>query len=184
MLERILILLITTVIILATHGPAEEIIGNDETEVVQSESMDTGEVKDKGFKQGSIFVNAGFMYGSSLIGGEFEFGLARFLGLEIGGGFVGANAGMNLHVLPKKHLDLCLSALADYMPALEAVLPDFNLIVRGFFGSSARVGICGRIGVAICTVNKSVGAYQITVEYKRGAPMLTYALGVAIKAKK
>lgn len=120
------------------------------------------------------------MYGSAFIDGDVEFGLGRRVGILVGGGLVGANAGMTLHVMPKKHVDLDLAATADYMAGLQAVEPDLSFNIRGFFGRSARVGVCGKIGIALITVDR----YVAGMRYRVGNPMLTYAVGVAIKAKK
>lgn len=140
--------------------------------------------RDNGFGRGSVVANAGFMYGSSLVGGEFEFGVAKIFGLQVGGGFVGANAGANVHVFSRKHIDLYLSGTANYMPGLQAVLPAVTWNVRGFFGSGARVGVCGMIGVAVCTVTTVVEVSGTSLRYTPGQVMLSYAIGVPIKVKK
>jgi len=152
-----------------------EIIGENEPEKIQK----TEPLERESFRTGSIYLNAGVLYGSSLAGIDAEFGVNRVIGFIVGGGFVGLNAGMTFHVLSKKHIDLFIAATGDYMPGLKTVVPDISFNVRGFFGKRARAGVCGKIGIAVVTVNRTLNG----LHYEAGMPMLTYAIGVPIKIK-
>jgi hypothetical protein len=183
--QRSVTLFAAAVLTITAYGLAEETIGSDEPEQqAPLQKIERSQPAGNGFKEGSVYMNVGVMYASALIGAEFEFGLSRALGFEVGLGLVGANAGLNFHVLSKEKVDLYLSAAADYMPGLGAICPDFAFNVRGFFGQAARAGLCAKLGIAICTVNKSLTLGSTTLNYKKGMPMLTYSIGVPIKLKR
>jgi hypothetical protein len=153
---------------------SEELIGDENSPTSVANTTDF-----KGVKKGSILITPGILYASSLVGGEVEFGLAKFISLMFGAGFIGADGGVVFHVLNKNHINLTINCLGDFMPALQSVLPEVSFGVRGFFGRSARVGVGGRIGIAIITNTISVSG----IHYTAGAPMLTYCIGVPIRVK-
>jgi hypothetical protein len=153
---------------------SQELIG-DETKPAPAAAASGS----KEMKSGSIVITPGILYASSLVGGEFEFGVSKIASFMFGVGFIGADAGVGFHVLNKEHMDLSINALADYMPALQSVLPEICFSVRGFFGQSARVGLGGRIGISIITNTIDVNGHH----YTAGGPMLTYCIGVPIRVK-
>jgi hypothetical protein len=163
----------------------DETIGGDDAAYTAAEPATTKRKEvDKGFGRGSIVANVGFMYASSLIGGEFEFGVAKNLGVQVGAGLFGGNAGIRVHPYSRKHIDMFISGTANYMPALQAVLPAVNFNLHGYFGNSARVGVGGMIGIMMCTVDKTLTNGSTSLRYRPGQLMLSYALGVPIKIKR
>lgn len=135
-----------------------------------------------GFGRGSHVITPGLLYGSSLIGVDYEFGITRFLGIQIGGGFVGADAGVNIHILPKKNFDMFFVLDGNFLPGL-GVFPGLNLGMRGLFGDRAKVGIAGEIGFMVSTVDRNFEAFGQKVGYKKGDILLNFAIGVPIRIR-
>jgi hypothetical protein len=136
------------------------------------------------FKKGSLFVNAGILFGCGAFGGEAEFGIWDKLGLQAGAGLLGLNAGSNFHIFSTGRNDLTVGMLADYLPGIKTVVPEINLGYRFFPGKKGRVGLSLRCGLAFSTVDDSIEDGDIRVTFKKGYPFLMYAVGVSIKAIK
>jgi hypothetical protein len=138
--------------------------------------------KGDGFQKGALFVNAGILYGCGAFGGEVEFGVHNSLGLQIGAGLLGLNAGPILHIHSTQRNDITLGLLAGYLSGINAVVPEVNLGYRFFPGQASRVGIAMRCGIAISTTDTQINDGNIVIQFKRGRPFLTYAVGVTVKA--
>lgn len=129
-----------------------------------------------GFKSGTQFITPGFLYANSLFGAEYEIGLNRVLGLQVGAGFIGAEFGAVVHMIAKSNFDLHF--IADGNLAFGAgVWPGISLGMRGLFGKAARAGIGGKIGVAFCTSYINVG----NVYHEPGDPLLIIGIGAPIR---
>jgi hypothetical protein len=129
-----------------------------------------------GFNSGTQFITPGFLYANSLIGVEYEIGLNRILGLQVGAGFIGAEFGAVLHMIARSNFDLHL--IADGNVALGVgVWPGISLGMRGLFGKAARAGLGGKVGVAFCTSY----FYSGNVYHEPGDPLLIIAIGAPIR---
>lgn len=133
-----------------------------------------------GFRNGTQFLNIGLFYGSALVGVDYEYGFNKVFGIQAGGGLLGADAGVNIHFLPKKHVDMYVCIDANYMPGY-AVVPGINLGMRGLFGKSARVGVGGELGFMIGTAEKTFSFGGTTVHYTPGEILINFALGVPVR---
>lgn len=151
-----------------------------ETEIIGTEDLPpakTKQINKSSFHKGANILNPGFLgYGGSLIGFEYEYGILDFLGIQIGGGFLGINAGPNFHVLRAKHADLYFAPNVVFIPGVF-YLPCINFASRFYFGQAARVGISGIIGIGFIGNDVSVG----NVHYDAGQPAFNIGIGVPIR---
>ena len=137
-----------------------------------------------GFKRRSLFINTGFLYGCGALGGEVEYGVFNKIGLQIGAGFFGLNTGANFHIYSSKRHDISIGGLTDYLPGIKSVVPELNIGYRFFPGKKDRVGIAMRCGIATAIKDNMIKDGKRLIEFKKGRPFLTYAIGVSIKAIK
>jgi hypothetical protein len=129
-----------------------------------------------GFISGTQFITPGFLYANSLVGVEYEIGLNRVLGLQVGAGFIGAEFGAVVHMIARSNFDLHL--IADGNVAFGVgVLPGISLGMRGLFGKAARAGLGGKIGVAFCTTY----FYSGNVYHEPGDPLIIIGIGAPIR---
>jgi hypothetical protein len=163
--------------------PAQEEIEYESEILLEDEIQMIVKEKDIGFRRGSMILNTGFLYASSHIGCEFEVGINKILGIGLGFGYIGANCSANFHVYSKKYVDLYIGIAADYIHEIEIVVPEISFNFRGFLSEKARIGGCGKIGIAIGTQDKSFKKFGKTIHVKKARPMLTYSIGIPIKLK-
>ena len=138
----------------------------------------------EGFKKGSLFINAGILYGCGAFGGEVEFGIFNKIGLQLGAGLVGLNAGPILHIYSNGRHDITMGLLIDYLPGIRSIAPEMNIGYRLFPGQRGRVGIAMRCGSALSTTDTMIKDGKRTIIFEKGRPFLTYAIGVTVKAIK
>ncbi|MBD3391709.1 MAG: hypothetical protein GF418_06585 [Chitinivibrionales bacterium] len=121
------------------------------------------------------------MHGS-LIGLDFEYGLSYLLGMQIGLGASGINAGANFHVASDMKKDMFFSALAIYLPGFEhLVMPSLSFATRWYFGSEYRVGLSAGVGIAMALKNAENEVLDRTYTLDEGTVLPRVAIGVAFK---
>jgi len=149
---------------------------------VSGELETPGTRLDIGFDQDSKILTTGLLYGGSIIGVDFEYGLSRAIGVKFGVGIPGADVGFNVHLASDLRKDLYFSFTGIYEPALENLfMPAAEFGMRWYIGRAARVGIGIEAGTAVSfqEVEKDLFGELITIKKNQAIPIV--ALGVVFK---
>lgn len=126
-------------------------------------------------------LNLGAGFGGAYLGLDVEFRLSDKLGVKLGGGIVGAAAGLNYHVVSDAGKDLYVSFDGKYQGMLAMLIPGVNVGFRKYFGKARTRGLCLELGLMVLPMDMTLGTGDDAQEFKRGSLGLNIAVGTAFK---